>query len=91
MTDAQIEKLIKDAGLRGRYVPRWEARAYLTAKELLASDPNHEIAQQVVKEFSNFIRTGVKVESFASFALPEVKTFEELQRWPEPSKTVSAL
>jgi hypothetical protein len=82
MTEANVKQLIKDAELRGREVSRFDAKAYLGAREALVKDPKNEIAEKVVEEFVKFIATGEWPlhqggRSFAPFILPEFQTEEE--------------
>jgi hypothetical protein len=78
MTNADIDNLVRHGDEIGREIDPYDARVVLGAKELLASDPANAYALEVVQDFGNFLKTGVRVDSFTRFMLPIAHTDEEI-------------
>jgi len=78
MTNAQVQKVIRDATKRGIKVDEHDASTFLGAREMLAADPKNRIAREVVEEYTEEFTSGKQSTSFARFLLPVFETTEQL-------------
>ncbi len=78
MTQAEVQKVIEQFAARGLRLHEWAAVNFLGARELLARDPSHKLAAEVVQHYLNFLATEVESCCFAVFMLPEFWTAEEI-------------
>jgi len=76
-SEADIKKVVDYALAHGRVLERDDAAYFLRAKELLASDPEHEAAKSVVASTKHFITTGVTTSDFWKFTLGCCDSIEE--------------
>src|SRR5579859_3635778 len=78
MTDADVRAVIETAWDKHRVrIDDYDAAVCLQAEEILDKDPDNADAQTVVRNFSVWMRTGIKQLSFAEFSLPCPLTAEE--------------
>jgi hypothetical protein len=78
LTNADVLEVITGARTAyGRDLTDYDVKVYLGAKEILEREPHNVAAQEVVKNFTTFLRTGENVVSFAEFTLPTPYTDEE--------------
>jgi hypothetical protein len=67
--DASVQRLMKNSAALGRTVDSDYAEVVALAKARLAADPNNEMARQILENFSVFMETGKRIESFSEFML----------------------
>jgi hypothetical protein len=70
MTTAEQE-LIQTCGERGIEIDVVDAGFVLLAQKILARDPKHHEAKQVLENFATHLSTGKEPQSFAGFLLRE--------------------
>jgi hypothetical protein len=81
---SDVARVIRDAAAHGRTLSAYEAKVYLGAREILEREPQNLDAQEVVREFSEFMRTGKPGTSFRRFRLPLPRTEEDLAKLGRP-------
>jgi hypothetical protein len=78
MTDAQVQLIIKGASERGCELSWHEAKVIIGCKELLASEPDNELAKTVYENYARHITSGAPLTGFGEFVLPDFQTVEEI-------------
>jgi hypothetical protein len=80
VTNLDVKNLLRVAHEKGRAdVDDMDVRLFLAAKAILAADSEHQAAKDTVKNFLQWMETGVNPGSFAQFLLPRdcFETVEE--------------